>query len=101
MKISDYLLSFDKAEQIKQNDGQAKRKFTMRANRNARWKAAFMQCGNDANARQLATVLDIDDPSSVNQMMRSFIKEGMVEKTREESNGTRTGKRFYYKWIGE
>lgn len=101
MNISDYLNSFDSKKSKVNKCNWEKRRITVRLKRNNKWKSAFMSFNNEANARQLAAALNIDDPCSVNQMMRIFIKEGLVVKTREESNGTKNGKRFYYKWIGE
>ena len=101
MNLADYLSSFDVTKSSQSSltwskDSIAKRNATMRRNRNEKWRKAFN--GEELTARQLSTRVNIDDVSSVNQMMRIFIKDGLVRQCGFNIN-SRNRKQFIYEWI--
>jgi len=82
----------------------AKRKVTMRANRNARWREAFFMLNNEATSSQLAGKLG-RSVTSINSALVQMRKEvpPVVEIVRSEASGARTngGRKYVYRWIGD
>lgn len=76
----------------------AKRNATVRRIRNEKWKDAFN--GEQCTALALGSRTGIEDVCSVNQMMRIFIKEGLVTRCGFNMN-SRGRKQFIYEWIGQ
>lgn len=84
-------------------EAQAKRIVTMRRNRNARWKAAFMALGNRATAKQLSHQLNMASAPSVTHMLLSLQRESppLVAKIDEVETAGNGYNEYVYQWIGD
>lgn len=81
----------------------ARRRATMRSNRNARWAKAFEELNNRATSHELAEALGYTVPS-VNSQLRLMLRETpptVVKVGEEEKTGGGAGNNKYiYSWIG-
>ena len=81
----------------------ARRRATMRTNRNKRWSNAFKALDNRATSQELADVLGYT-MQSVNSQLRLMLRETppMVAKVgeQEKAGGGAGNNKYIYSWIG-